>query len=125
MKKILPRTVVITVLLLVSLALFVTGQKHKVFVDNKTIEISGKTYTKLPLVKVITKEKKLSIKAGRRNVFYSKGPSASIDIIYNNEDGKEVSVNKEFRIPINKDIIINIPALLQDAPGSITVYTKR
>ena len=55
MKKILPGTVVITILLLVSLALFVTGQKHKVIVDNKTIEISGKTYTKLPLVAVSEK----------------------------------------------------------------------
>ena len=125
MKKTLIRLAVIIVLVIISIFLYVNGQEHKVFVENKTIEINGTEYTKLPMIKVKTTDKNLSVRAGRRSVFYAKGLSASVELSYKDEKEKDIKVTKSFNLPLNKDIILNIPALLTDNSQSVIVYIKK
>lgn len=113
MKKLLLRTFLIILIIVISIFLYIFGQSHSVFIDNKKIEYNDKIYEAYDLIIVEYNDEVQEIKSKKRKVFYIKGPSATLKVKYNIE-GVENEIIKKIKIPLNKDIIINLPLFIND-----------
>ncbi|KAF2955081.1 DUF6672 family protein [Marinitoga sp. 38H-ov] len=103
-KRLIIRLMFIIALFLLGVLLFNIGQQHKVFVDNKTF----KNYNYInETLEVKVDDVILKVRKKSRKVAKVVGPKHKITFEYN---GK--IIEKEFKIPINQDVIINIPALI-------------
>ena len=125
MKKFIFRTVAILILLIVSILLYVNGQEHKIFVDNKTIELNGEECSSFQTIEITIGDKTQTVKARARKVCIVKGPVQTLKMECTSEDGEVITVNKKISVPLNKDILVSLPALIADSKDAVEVYKKR
>ncbi|MFI5358485.1 MAG: DUF6672 family protein [Halanaerobiales bacterium] len=115
-KKLIIRTSLIVLLIILGIILFVIGKQHKVLLDNRDLTIDGVTYTAEAAYEIWVDGEKVgrtALNPGRRNVAYVVGPSHEIEL-REVKNGKPTgdSIVKKFRLSVKQsEVIINIPAL--------------
>jgi len=112
----------ITLLLLIAILMIFIGRKHIVYVDNKTFEYEGSTYSAVYKVEVFDKNndnKKLY--ARERGELIMKGQGTNLHLVVTqSKGGVEESINYKLNVPFGKDaVVINIPALLAGLPQDV------
>ena len=111
MKRIISWIGVLVFVLILSIILFITGQKHKVLLSN------GKRGQEVPkkVAYIIDKQKKKTIKAHKKGATYIKGRNHTIIISFENEDGKEVKIEKKFKTKSSSNVIINFYDIINNS----------
>jgi hypothetical protein len=116
-RRLIFRISFIFALILLGVILFYIGQQHKVFVDNKSFK-DYKYINDTLIVKVDDIE--LKLRKNSRKVANVVGPKHKITLEYNGQ-----VIEKEFKIPINQNAIINIPALINGDEDYISYDSMR
>ncbi len=112
--RLFQRSVLLCLLIALGTWLFFIGREHQVFLDNKTIEVEGKSFKALKLVR-ITVEGQPSIKLMPRDRDLIKivGPSFKLRVEVMDEFGEEVE--KTYDLTLNpgfaKDMMLCMPLL--------------
>ena len=107
------------VILMIAAAMFVVGRGHTVYIDNKTLEYNGETYSALQKVEVWVGEERLS-KLGKRERTMSTVIGQSfemklINTVNKGDDPSEVTVH--LSLPYGWDgIVVNVPGYLAGLP---------
>lgn len=112
----------IALLLIIAIIMLFIGRKHIVYVDNKTFENDGISYSAMYKVEVSARDndnKKLY--ARERGELVIKGQSVTLHLtITQTKGGSEESLDYKLRVPFGKDaVVINIPALLAGLPQDV------
>lgn len=112
----------ITLLLIIAIIMLFIGRKHIVYVDNKTFENDGASYSAMYKVEVSARNndnKKLY--ARERGELVMKGQSTTLHLtITQAKGGSEESIDYKLYVPFGKDaVVINIPALLAGLPQDV------
>lgn len=97
--------------------MYIIGQEHKVLVDNK--EFKDYTYINNTII-VRIDDVELKLRKNSRKVVYVVGPKHKILLEYN---GK--IIEKNFKVPVNHNVLINIPALVNEDPDFIKFVNFR
>ncbi len=105
----------IALLLIIAIIMLFIGRKHIVYVDNKTFESDGKSYSAMYKVVVSSRNngnKKLY--ARERTELVMQGQSTTLHLtVTKTKAGAEESIDYKLHVPFSKDaVVINIPALL-------------
>lgn len=109
----------IALLLLIAGTMFIVGRGHTVYMDNKTIEYEGQTYTAFYKTVVSVDGKQVAkLSAKERGMATCIGQKFTMTLeITETKGGAEETVTITIRLPLNMDgIIINLPALLAGLP---------
>ena len=120
-KRLVIRAVLLVLIVAFGFLLFYIGKQHEVLLDNKEVEIAGKSY-KAPEYMVVTingdEEKSMEFYPEDRDVVKLNGPTHSIKIAVINEDTEAVikTVERSFNFGRTPALMISLPALLEDAP---------
>lgn len=107
------------VILMIAAAMFIVGRGHTVYIDNKTLEYNGETYSALQKVEVWVGEERLS-KLGKRERTMSTVIGQSfemklINTVNKGDDPSEVTVH--LSLPYGWDgIVVNVPGYLAGLP---------
>ncbi|MCE5201077.1 MAG: hypothetical protein LLF78_00990 [Synergistaceae bacterium] len=120
-KRLVIRLILIILLVVLGFGLYYIGKEHEVLLDNKTVDIGGKSYeaAKFMVVTVDGKEdKSIELYADDRDVVKVSGPSHKIKVDIVNEDTEQVikSVERSFNFGTDPKVMISLPALAEDAP---------
>lgn len=112
----------IALLLIIAIIMLFIGRKHIVYVDNKTFESDGASYSAMYKVEVSARNndnKKLY--ARERGELVMKGQSTTLHLtITQAKGGAEESLDYKLKVPFGKDaVVINIPALLAGLPQDV------
>lgn len=110
MKMIRNWIILIAVLIGISVALFITGKQHKVFLDNKSVG----EYEAVDVSYSINGEKAKKLKVKKKAMVYVKGPKHEISITYKDTTGNEVTLNKEFKLTPMEEATIYLPLMMND-----------
>ena len=113
---------VIALLLIIAVTMLFIGRKHIVYIDNKTLEYEGSSYSALYKVEVSSRNndnKKLY--ARERGELTIMGQKTALHlVITKTKGGTEESIDYKFSVPFGKDaVVINIPALLAGLPQDV------
>jgi hypothetical protein len=109
------RISLIIVLIFISLLLFLFGKQHEVFVDNKTIEINGTQYLNIDKANIkIDDGEYIEVEKRKRKKLITVGPYHTITLQYTNEKGQTIILEEKINLGFKGDIIINIPALINN-----------
>lgn len=120
-KRLVIRVVLLALIVAFGFLLFYIGKQHEVLLDNKEVEIAGKSY-KAPEYMVVTingdEEKSMEFYPDDRDVVKLDGPTHSIKVAVVNEDTEEVikTVERSFNFGRTSALMISLPALLEGAP---------
>ena len=121
-KTLLIRIGAILLLVAVAAVMFVIGRGHTVYIDNKTVEVEGESYTYMNKVVVRVNGEQIAKLAKReRGMATCIGQSFDMELTVTREKGGEEEI-----IPIHLDlpysmdgIIFNVPAYLAGLPADV------
>lgn len=109
MKKFLLRAALLVLAGVLSFLLLLTGKGHTLLLDNKSIEMGGKTFGPTGSVTVtVDSGKPITLASGERDLVVVKGPNHSVKVA--SGDG---TVEKKFSLPFKDMFILSMPALLE------------
>ena len=116
-KRIIIRTTLIVVLILIGIFLYTVGKEHKVLIDNRDISVGEISYITDATYKVWIDNQEIGeIKKGERNKVMVTGVSHKIvveEIKSNVLTGEKLE--KRFKLKTNESATINIPAMINNA----------
>lgn len=120
-KRLVIRIALLALIVAFGFFLFYIGKQHEVLLDNKEVEISGKTYTPAEYMVVTIngdEENTLEFYPDDRDVAKLNGPSHTIKVQIVNEETEEVikTVERSFNFGRTGNLMISLPALAEDAP---------
>jgi hypothetical protein len=117
MRSFKERVAALIVVLLVSVGLFYIGREHKVFLDNKTIEVEGQSFRALKFVRVtVADNPSVELMPRDRDLSKVVGPSFKLKVEVLDEFGEEVekTIEKELKPGFDKDMMLSMPLLAAD-----------
>ena len=106
-------------ILIVAAVMFAVGRGHTVYIDNKTLEYNGESYSALQRVEVWVGEERLSKLAKRERTMSTViGQSFEMKLVNTVEKGDEPSeVIVKLTLPYSWDgIVVNVPGYLAGLP---------
>ena len=118
-RRLLFRIGAVLVLIAIAACMMVIGRGHTIYIDNKTLEYEGKSYSSLYRAVVYVDGKKLTtLNARERGMTTNIGQNFSVNVGIMEEKGQdEKPVVISFKLPYNMDgIIVNIPGYLAGLP---------
>ena len=118
-RRLLFRIGAVLVLIAIAACMMVIGRGHTIYIDNKTLEYEGKSYSSLYRAVVYDDGKKLTtLNARERGMTTNIGQNFSVNVGIMEEKGQdEKPVVISFKLPYNMDgIIVNIPGYLAGLP---------
>jgi len=121
MRRLIVRISLIIGIIIIGVLLFVFGQQHKIFFDNKTYTFENVEYSQLDSITVEMNNEVEEVKKKKRKVLYVQGPFQKVTVKYLNENGEEQVLEKKFSIKLNSEVVINLPALINDVEGWIEI----
>jgi hypothetical protein len=123
-RRIIVRALSVLFLFLIAVMLFLGGKGHSLLIDNKTVEIGGKTYRELNVVEVkIGRGKEEEMLKKDRIKIETAGQRQVITVTFPGDDGNEKIIKKTFRIKLNEPMyLISLPALIGDADGWLVPF---
>ena len=107
------------VILAIAAVMFVVGRGHTVYIDNKTLEYNGESYSALQRVDVYVGEERLSRLAKRERTMSTViGQSFEMKLINTvNKGDNETEVTVKLSLPYGWDgIVVNVPGYLAGLP---------
>jgi hypothetical protein len=115
------RIAAIAVVLLVAVLMFWIGKQHTILLDNKTLEVDGRTYKAFSIVEVqVDKEDRLELAARDRDMAVVTNQSHRITVWYTDDNYEEVVKTWKFSVPLGESmILLSIPALVGGADQSV------
>lgn len=121
MKKIRNWILLIIVVIGISVALFVTGRLHNIYIENKSkdgyLPVKGVTYS-------LNGEKAKKIRENKRGMVEGKGRTHELTVKYKDENGDKKEIKKELKLGITEDVIINLPILINGGDNWIEEFKK-
>ena len=116
-KRIIIRTTLVAVLILIGIFLYTIGQEHKVIIDNKDIIVNGNTYNASTVYKIWVDNQEIGVieKNGRA---VTKVTGVSHKIVIEAISDQVLSGEKYeriFKFKSNEGAVINIPAMINNA----------
>ena len=122
MKKIRNWILLIIVVIGISVALFVTGRLHNIYIENKSkdgyLPVKGVTYS-------LNGEKAKKIRENKRGMVEGKGRTHELTVEYRDENGDKKEIKKELKLGITEDVIINLPILINGGDNWIEEFKKQ
>jgi hypothetical protein len=120
-RRTLIRLSLIILIILFSFFLYLSGKQHEIFIDNKTIIIENEEYLNINTAKFkINDQDFIDIAKRKRKKVVVSGPNHKIIVEYKDESGEKISISKNINLGLKKDMIINIPALINNNSKFIT-----
>ncbi|MDO7976951.1 hypothetical protein OF820_10940 [Oceanotoga sp. DSM 15011] len=120
-RRTLIRLSLIILIILFSFFLYLSGKQHEIFIDNKTIIIENEEYLNINTAKFkINDQDFIDIAKRKRKKVVVSGPNHKIIVEYEDESGEKISISKNISLGLKKDMIINIPALINNNSKFIT-----
>lgn len=114
-RRTLIRLSLIILIILFSFFLYLSGKQHEIFIDNKTIIIENEEYLNINTAKFkINDQDFIDIAKRKRKKVVVSGPNHKIIVEYEDESGEKISISKNINLGLKKDMIINIPALINN-----------
>lgn len=114
-KRNIIRLSLIVFLVVISVLLYFTGKEHEIFIDNKSININGIEYSYIDTSNIkINNQEFVEVKKNKRKKIIAVGPNHKITLEYKNSQGELISIEKPIKLGFKGDIIINIPALINN-----------
>jgi len=116
-KRIIIRTALIAVLILIGIFLYTIGKEHKVFIDNKDIAVGEIVYSAEATYDVRIDNQEIGLlEKGDRNVVKVAGASHKIVIEeIKNKVLTGEKYEKRFKLKTNESATVNIPAMINNA----------
>lgn len=112
----------LAIILAVAVVMFIIGRGHTVFIDNKTIEYEGESYSACNKVTLFVNGEKITKLAKReRGKVTNMGQdfSMTLEIVREKGDDPE-TLDLNFTLPYSWDgIVISVPALLNELPQDV------
>jgi hypothetical protein len=108
------RIAALCIIVVFSAFLFYIGREHQVFIDNKTIELEGRSFRALKLIMVsVNGASPIELMARDRDLVKVVGPSFRIKLEVMDEYGVEVEkvIEKELRLGFVKDVMLSMPLM--------------
>lgn len=120
-KRLVIRIVLLCLIVAFGFGLYYIGKEHEVLIDNKDVEIAGKSYTApeyMVLVVDGNEEKSMEFYPDDRDVVKVAGPSHTFKLSVINEDTEQVikTVERSFNFGRTGKLMISLPAILENAP---------
>ena len=118
-RRILFCTGAVLLLVLIAGLMFIVGRGHTVYLDNKTLEYEGQTYSALYKIEILKNgEKVAKLNKRERGMATNIGQNFKITLIVTKEKkGAEETREIQLKLPYSMDgIIINLPAYLAGLP---------
>jgi len=115
--RVLQRIVALCLVALLSVWLFYYGREHKIFIDNKTIQVEDKSFRALKLVRVTVNDAPpVEMTQRERDVVKVLGPSFKLKVEVMDEFGEEVEkeMERELNIGFKKNVMLSIPLMASD-----------
>lgn len=118
-RKILFRTATIVALLAICAVMMIIGRGHTVYIDNKTLEYNGETYSAMNKVTVYVGGERIAKLAKReRGMSINVGQNFKMTLEIVKEKGDDpVTQEVAIKLPYSIDgIVINLPGYLEGLP---------
>ena len=118
-RRILFCTGAVLLLVLIAGLMFIVGRGHTVYLDNKTLEYNGQTYSAMHKIEVVQNGKTLTkLNKRERGMATNIGQNFKITLIVTKEKkGAEETHEIQLKLPYSLDgIVINIPGYLEGLP---------
>ena len=118
-RRILFCTGAVLLLVLIAGLMFIVGRGHTVYLDNKTLEYNGQTYSAMHKIEVVQNGKTLTkLNKRERGMATNIGQNFKITLIVTKEKkGAEETREIQLKLPYSMDgIIVNLPGYLADLP---------
>ena len=100
-----------------SVFLFYIGREHQIFIDNKTIELEGRSFRALKFVNVsVNDASPIELQARERDLVKVVGPTFRFKVEVMDEYGEEIEkvIEKELKLGFAKDVMLSIPLMASD-----------
>ena len=113
------RICAVLVLILIAACMMVIGRGHTVYLDNKTLEYGGQTYTAPYKVTVTVRgEQVAKLYAKERGSADNVGQNFEMTLkVMQEKNGDETTATYKLKLPYNMDgVVINIPGYLAGLP---------
>lgn len=118
-RKLLFRAGAVLLLVLIAGLMFIVGRGHTVYLDNKTLEYEGQTYSALYKIEILKNgEKVAKLNKRERGMATNIGQTCKLTLVITREkNGEEETQEIELKLPYSMDgIIINLPGYLSELP---------
>ena len=118
-RRILFCTGAVLLLVLIAGLMFIVGRGHTVYLDNKTLEYEGQTYSALYKIEILKNgEKVAKLNKRERGMATNIGQNFKITLILTREKkGAQETREIELKLPYSMDgIVINLPGYLEGLP---------
>ena len=118
-RRILFCTGAVLLLVLIAGLMFIVGRGHTVYLDNKTLEYNGQTYSAMHKIEVVQNGKTLTkLNKRERGMATNIGQNFKITLIVTKEKkGAEETREIQLKLPYSMDgIILNLPGYLEGLP---------
>jgi hypothetical protein len=111
----------LVVLVLIGMYLYTSGKQHMLFVDNKALDLEGKSYPAAESVRVsFDGGEALELVSGDRDVAHVVGPGHTVKVEVLNESGDVVNtLDGDFKWVSSKKGMFSVPAFLGGAPSPL------
>ena len=118
-RRILFCTGAVLLLVLIAGLMFVVGRGHSVYLDNKTLEYNGQTYSAMHKIEVVQNGKTLTkLNKRERGMATNIGQNFKITLVVTKEkNGAKETKDIQLKLPYSMDgIVINLPGYLEGLP---------
>lgn len=120
-KRLVIRLVLLSLLIVFGFFLYYYGKEHEILLDNKTVEINGKSYEAAEFVRITINGdagKAIELYAKERDVVKVTGPNHTIKVEIVDEDSDKVikTEERDFNFGKTSSLMISIPAVAEKAP---------
>ena len=107
--------------LLLGVLMFFIGRQHTILLDNKTLEVEGKSYQAFSIVEVaVDSLERLELAARDRDKAEVLGQRHVLSVWYTDKSFEEHELKVKFRVPVGQDmVLISLPALVGGAEESV------
>ena len=115
--RLFQRSVVLCLLIALGTWLFFIGREHQVFLDNKTIEVEGKSFKALKLVRIAVEgQPSIELMPRDRDLVKIVGPSFKLKVEVMDEFGEDVEKTYDLTLTpgFAKDMMLCMPLLAAD-----------
>ena len=111
----------IVFMLLLAVLMFFIGRQHTILLDNKTLEVEGKSYLAFSIVEVaVDRLERLELAARDRDKADVLGQNHVLSVWYTDKAFEEHELKVKFSIPVGQDmVLISLPALVGGAAQSV------
>ena len=119
-KRLVIRLVLLSLLIVIGFFLYYYGKEHEILLDNKTVEINGKSYEAAEFVRITINGdagKAIELYAKERDVVKVTGPNHTIKVEIVDEDSDKVIKTEErvFNFGRTSSLMISVPAVAEKA----------